>query len=145
MGKVWLVSSGSYSDYGINAAFSTEEKANEAAALWNKRKGYNDEYYVEDYDLDPALYPAGDPGKVMGFWVSIALNGGRTTTYSDREWDETEPRVSLVTFETPPQYANIDYYRVLVTYEECRDDPERAKKIGQDRLARWKAEQEGIA
>jgi hypothetical protein len=47
--KVYAVSSGSYSDYKVNAIFSTKELAEEFKSLVPNPE-YND---IEEYDLDP--------------------------------------------------------------------------------------------
>lgn len=54
--KVYAVSSGEYSDYGIEHIFSTKEKAEEFIKLQKEYGGswasYNE---VEEYDLDPEI------------------------------------------------------------------------------------------
>ena len=52
--KVYLVSSGRYSDYGIEQVFSTKEKAEEYIRL---SKEYSDESLneIEEYELDPQI------------------------------------------------------------------------------------------
>lgn len=57
MTKVYAVSSGSYSDYGIDQIFSTIEKAEEYMRIakeyhYNSWADYND---IEEYDLDPVI------------------------------------------------------------------------------------------
>lgn len=49
MTKVFLVSTGSYSDYGILAAFSTEEKAEELCKILGS------DSHIETYDIDPEV------------------------------------------------------------------------------------------
>lgn len=49
MSTIYLVTSGEYSDYRIEGAFSTEDKANAFAATFER--GYGDTR-VEDYTLD---------------------------------------------------------------------------------------------
>ena len=46
MAKIYIVTSGDYSDYGIEAVFSTKEKAEE----YVQQHGTN--YRIEDYDID---------------------------------------------------------------------------------------------
>ena len=46
MAKIYIITSGEYSDYCINAVFSTKEKAEE----YVQQHGTN--YRVEDYDID---------------------------------------------------------------------------------------------
>lgn len=52
MATAYLVTSGSYSDYGIRGAFSTREKAEAFVAEFNKREGRGDEAAVEEWLLD---------------------------------------------------------------------------------------------
>ena len=49
MKKIFAVSSGSYSDYRVNAVFSTEELAQEYMDVV-KQSDYND---IEEYEVDP--------------------------------------------------------------------------------------------
>lgn len=54
--KVYLVSSGEYSSYGINCVFSTKEKAEEYINLSIEYGNYNKDYFdIEEYDLDPEI------------------------------------------------------------------------------------------
>mgnify|MGYP001377046339 CR=1 FL=1 len=50
MPTVYAVTSGSYSDYRVDALYSTREKAEQAIALSTNPYGYD----IEDYELDPA-------------------------------------------------------------------------------------------
>lgn len=51
---VYAVSSGSYSDYGINAVFSTEEKAQEYIdSMSNTGYYHRSDYGIEEWGLDP--------------------------------------------------------------------------------------------
>lgn len=49
--KIYIVTSGSYSDYGINCVFSTKEKADEYVKMKNLSDRWED-YNVEEYDVD---------------------------------------------------------------------------------------------
>lgn len=70
MAKVYLVTEGEYSSYHVCAAFSTEEKAKEAAALL--RDGY-----IEEFELDPASpHPPG-----LRFW-DVLMNGDGTVVHA---------------------------------------------------------------
>lgn len=51
-GTVYVVTSGSYSDYSINAVFSTREKAERYIDLFCAKNGY-DEAGIEEWELDP--------------------------------------------------------------------------------------------
>lgn len=52
--KIYVVTSGEYSSYGIEAVFSTHEKAEKFIALKHDESIYswNEEYYIEEYDVD---------------------------------------------------------------------------------------------
>lgn len=54
MSSIFLVTSGRYSDYGVVAAFSTKETAEQFAASMNTNKSsdYDDDARVEEYPLD---------------------------------------------------------------------------------------------
>ena len=53
MNKVYIVTSGEYSGYGINKVFSTEEKAKEWIKVVTSMYGGN--YNIEQYELDAPI------------------------------------------------------------------------------------------
>ena len=53
MSKVFIVTSGEYSDYGIDRVFSTEEKAKEWVDVIASMYGGN--YNIEQYELDAPI------------------------------------------------------------------------------------------
>ena len=53
MKTVYAVSSGSYSDYRVNALFSSKEKAKEFIEVMQKDNPYSDYNGIEEYQLDP--------------------------------------------------------------------------------------------
>ena len=53
MGKVFIVTSGEYSDYSIDRVFSTEEKAKEWVDVITSMYGGN--YNIEQYELDAPI------------------------------------------------------------------------------------------
>lgn len=50
--KIYLVTTGEYSDYRVEGAFSTKEKAEKLIAKFKK---YKTESYIEEYELDNAM------------------------------------------------------------------------------------------
>ena len=52
MAKVYIVTSGCYSDYTINACFSTKEKAQEYINNSKKTQDYSYDIGIEEYELD---------------------------------------------------------------------------------------------
>ena len=87
MSKVYVVTSGEYSDYGINAVFSTEELANAAVDVVNKDRKY-DHARVEVYELDAVDFTV--PGMTL-YNVRMKLNGYvlsvNKATYLDFEFN----------------------------------------------------------
>lgn len=71
---IWAVCSGQYSDYGVNAIFTTKEGAEEYARRCNFLSGNQrtwDRYEVEEFPLDPELPPDGK----LSWTVYIHRNG----------------------------------------------------------------------
>jgi len=68
MAKVYIVTSGSYSDYHINAVFSTEELA----------QGYIDRWGTSDYDIEEWDLDNPNPFERVGkdyYYVAIRKDG----------------------------------------------------------------------
>jgi hypothetical protein len=54
MKKIYAVSSGDYSDYRVNALFSSKKLAEEFIEVMQKDNLYGGDYYgIEEYELDP--------------------------------------------------------------------------------------------
>lgn len=80
MTKIYVVTQGDYSDYGIEAVFSTEEKAKAYCRLHNTNQedgvsalNYRQEFCVEEYELDPEVPPM--PKGKVGFLVYMSKDG----------------------------------------------------------------------
>ena len=74
MSKVYLVTSGEYSDYSVDGAFSSEDKAK----AWIG--SLTEIYSIEEHNLDP------DPDEARGSWtVWIPFRGGRAEMYQSCE------------------------------------------------------------
>jgi hypothetical protein len=54
--KVYIITSGSYSDYGISAVFTDKAMADDYVAIANSRPGYTDNCAIEEWDSD-MLHP----------------------------------------------------------------------------------------
>jgi hypothetical protein len=75
MRKIWAVSSGSYSDYGVHAMFETEELAKAVA-------GYDNYYDVEEFILYDEV-----PAKVPRYTVYVAQTKSLQSWGMDRDAD----------------------------------------------------------
>ena len=51
MAKVYIVTSGDYSDYSIDSVFSTREAAEKRCAVWRQEELW-DEPIIEEYELE---------------------------------------------------------------------------------------------
>lgn len=149
MSKIYVVTAGEYSDYGICAVFSTREQAEKYCAC-----GHGE--YVEEYDLDAwgadgcevvyryhVQYPLCDAEDVAEPHYLLKKNvekdfqrivneGIRSIpnglTYN--EWDHVT--AEKATYH-PDRYVYLDH-----------KDPELALKIVRDRIAKAKAEKAGL-
>lgn len=78
MDKVFIVTSGTYSDYDIKAVFSTREKAEE----YINAKGTDYAWEVEEWDVDEESTECHD----AIYNVSINMKSG-SVTVNERSWD----------------------------------------------------------
>lgn len=93
MTTVYLVSSGSYSDYGVGPVFSTEALAQEYIDKWVKVG--NNEYGIEERELDPE-HELNIPLQKGWFYFHVQMfkNGDstaeKTTPYGEYRENENE-------------------------------------------------------
>ncbi len=131
MTKVYLVTSGEYSDYGVNAVFSNEQLAKAYVDIYSREGIYCEEYQIEEYGLD---FMEKQLRKGLGAWeVNI--------------WKDQQPAsVSMNDSETIKEHGTeiIEHPTCFSIYCFARDH-DHAKKIAQDRFAKFRAEEEGIA
>lgn len=89
MSKVFVVTSGIYSDYSISRVFSTEDMAKKWVG--NKRDYDETEYYsIEEYELDD--FSEAEENVHTGYWVSIGVKGGEIR-YSGKTYGNSPPKV----------------------------------------------------
>lgn len=72
MKEIYIVSSGQYSDYGIDGVFSTKELAQAYIDSFSKKDGW-DEMDIEIWELDPHKEDLHNKRKV--YFVSMTQNG----------------------------------------------------------------------
>lgn len=76
MTKVYVVTEGQYSDFGIKAIFSTKENAERYIAAFNEAKQYNDLNGIDEWELDTDLTVADRIERGEKYWrVSMDRNG----------------------------------------------------------------------
>lgn len=76
MGTIWGVSSGSYSDYIVEALFSSKEKAQEFLDEYSK---FDSEARLEEFDYDPE-----PPRAIEVIGVHIDMEGNVLRVYDPR-------------------------------------------------------------
>lgn len=119
MAKVYLVTSGSYSDYHIEAAFSTEE----LAEAYKKRWGDSYDSYVEEWDLDP-VDPHQHPN-LSFFQVQMWRNGDTLQCKSASPLSAEEDRIA-----SPAWKGRMP---LLITYCWARDKKHAVKIANEKR------------
>lgn len=117
--KVYIVTSGDYSDYHIDRVFSTRERAREFVDHMGAC------YEIEEYDLDEET-----PRGVFGYRVSI---------YEDHtEVELTDPAYDTYMRKDSLRWEE-RFLPHMIFVVEAKDAP-HAVKIASERLARIKAE-----
>lgn len=137
MSKVYVVTSGEYSDYHIIGVTMDEEKAHRIADLLSNN--YSDEAYVEEYDTDEFEKQWKDETVIFRCclnhrWASHAVNA-----FMIYEQDEKKIDYPLGVVTHFRDKLN-DFYNVYVRAK----DREHAIKIAEDKIAEFRANEEGI-
>lgn len=131
--KAYVIVSGEYSDYTVNAVFLDKEEAERAAEIANRKGGFwNDDHRVLEFDI-------GVPCDLEKFDLYSAYldKDGHVTNANKHSWLFSD-EVNRVIMLTGP-YRENDY-----NIEVYATDAEHAKKIAADIFAKWKAEKEGV-
>ena len=124
MAKIYIVTSGDYSDYRIDAVFSTKEKAEE----YVQQHGTN--YRVEYYDIDKEVK------KETKIWrVAIRFDNFEVSECLARLWGYGWDSNMKDTFEYYLDWNNEEYIHLYIE-SDCMD---RAIKIASERIAQIKA------
>jgi len=122
--KIYVVTSGQYSDYGINGVFTVKEKAQKYVDIYNACEADYDSARIEEYEADII--------DVSGFWFGVSkYDTGKLycSTYDVRKggYDLTVVRHS-------------EFVHVFV----FADSIDKAKKIALDRFTQFEAQEAGI-
>lgn len=133
--KVWVITTGSYSDYEIVTVFTDKVKADLFCAAHNDQDRY-DYYCAEEYDTDTADIQVTEGAKPH-YDATVTVNN-RTGGVNDVYTTPTlKPLSGFV-----KDYSGITYddYRAVF----ATDDEEVIKKIFYDWAAQKKAEEAGL-
>nr|DAK85991.1 MAG TPA: hypothetical protein [Caudoviricetes sp.] len=135
--KVYVITSGEYSDYYINAVALTRENAEQICAMLNSpKRHYSDVATIEEYDTDEIQCGVNED---VGLCYEAKFN---YKTLENIYWGE--PFYSFARNEI--KRGLLDHrYEILIVATFPKDMPqEKARKIMKDRVAKWKAEREGL-
>jgi hypothetical protein len=123
MTKIFVVTSGAYSDYGIDTIFSTRELAQEFIDFFKKRDNW-DVYKIEEWELDK--YNLGYKGKRKPFTVSIEKNGDVEIVREGMPYEEYSSDLNFIV----EYYGFEDLTANIVVFA---DDEKHAVKIANEK------------
>lgn len=135
--KVYVIASGEYSDYCINAVSLNKETAERICATLNANLEYYGEISrIEEYDTDDIVCDSAED-VVLCYTAEFSYK-----TLECLYW--SEPFYSFARNEI--KRGLLDHrYEILIAATFPKDMPqEKARKIMKDRVAKWKAEREGL-
>jgi len=134
--KVYIVTSGFYSDWHIDAVCDDEEKARKISSLINEDDGP----YVKVWDTD--MYDIIDDGSNL-FDITIST----TTDEIIRvfSWKSNNPAYNVIVKDSGAYWDHSDSSMPHIIFRVRAKDEEHARKIALDRYYIWKAEKEGIS
>lgn len=133
--KVYVITSGEYSDYYILTVALSREKAEQICAMLNCSNGYrSDTAIIEEYDTDEIQC---ETNKDVGLCYEAAFD---YRTLENIYW--CDPFYSFVRNEIKRGIAHRKC-DILISATFPKDMPqEKVRKIMCDRVAKWKAEKE---
>lgn len=146
MAKVYIVTSGDYSDYSIDSVFSSREAAEKRCAVWRQEE-LRDEPIIEEYELeDGSNIEVEQVYKAMVFdqcylFYQDKIRVDFRMMYDGKPFKEEINRKEKV-YSKNGKTIEL-YYGTLPVNKTVEKQPV-AEKIIYDRIAKWKAEQMGL-
>jgi hypothetical protein len=107
---LFAVASGEYSDYGINAIFSTKELADKyiEASVLAARYGRTEKYFIEEWELD--MYTNPTAALLNQAWIDVGTGDVRTVGSNSYKQVFAGPRKCMVQLQTDFRNANRTIY-----------------------------------
>lgn len=139
MTTVYAVSTGEYSDYGIECIFSTKEKAQEYIKLTNEYSSRGDFNDIEEFELDPSIQIPHIHKFKHFFWGEMDKDGNllspisktyldiRTMNNKQENFNFSIYHPSSIYGYDPSRYPNID--TVVLNFTVNANNEEHAQKI----------------
>lgn len=125
--KVYIVTSGCYSDYSIDAVFTDRKKAEMYCAIHNE-----EDQDIEEWETEDDSITVDKP--VLKRWVGIRTRDGVSKV-------EEEGYCLNSIFHVHEKYYYGGYDRIIMS-TSIDKTAEQAQKIMYDKLAAWKYEKE---
>lgn len=122
--KIYIVTSGEYSDYGINAVFTTKEKAIDYVGQHGTR------YNIEEYNLDEEVEK-----KTQLWCIEFRVEDGKLCKASPTSYDRNKVLDTCFIFGSFGYRESKPYIRFYID----ADSMDRAVKIASERFAAVKA------
>lgn len=124
MAKIFIVTSGEYSDYHIDAAFSTREKTEEYVDI------YGPDYMIKEYEVD---VPVCDKD---GIWeVRFDMQSGAIDSINRLIFETKEDELLIDSVQYGTYTSGREYIELVLK----SDSMSRVKKIASERLMQIKA------
>ncbi len=136
MNKVYIVTSGVYSDYAIDEVFDNREDAERYICLYN-----NDSYFnmrIEEYDI----YKNAELKNVkVHYGISFIMRGNEINSF-DIVYDDKPIETNIN--GSKHNYLKNYYGTLPLSNRSVFEDKDVVKKIVYDAVAKFKAEEAGI-
>lgn len=143
MPKVYVVTSGDYSNYSINSVFSNREAAEKRCAVWDGR----DEPTIEEYELeDGSNIEIEQVYKAIDFGMNYSRYPDNIYVYFDMQYASKpfQERITRNGTITMRDGKVMEMYYGVIPVNKTVETREEAEKIVYDRIAKWKTEQMGM-
>ena len=143
--KVYVVTSGEYSSYGIEAIFLTREKAELYCANHNVIEEYT-WYDIEEYDTMDDNLESVDEEFCYRYYVDPLRKKPRVAEPTVMRWSEAEKDMKRQSEWDDTQSGRLrdGFPRSQMLVYAYKPNKSQAIKIVQDRYAKWKAEKGGL-
>ena len=146
MAKVYIVTSGDYSDYSIDSVFSSREAAEKRCAVWRQEDLW-DEPRIEEYELeDGSNVIVEQVYKAIAFDQRCVFYQNEICVDFDMMYD-VKPFEEKINKKEKTHLKNgktVELYYGILPVNKTVETETEAEKIIFDRLAKWKAEQMGL-
>lgn len=138
--KVYIITQGEYSDYGIRAVSLDKDDADRKCATLNKNVYCGEYCEIEEYDTDDMVVDTTEEVKKR-FEMSVSAITGEITWFA--ELYLTFDNDNRVYFYKKYDFVSDKLIEVVATLPTSITE-EQAKKIMLDRVAKFKAERAGV-